>query len=216
MARRRRIYEQRLRRTVVRLAACLHRVAPFHRQVLRLRAGLGERRSLSRVRVARRLGVRPEAVRGSERRGLRRLRAAHRSHDCGRPDFAATAALLAAPFEAVGGRALLGGEALSEPVATPGQPRSRRSGGRGGALGARGGAGTIPPPAQVGPLTPLDDPDDGRPEPAVLAALLAATLVLALMALRARRRAAADEPMASPPEQDPRDWEPPPPPWSRS
>ena len=65
--------ERRLRRTVRRYASCLGGLAPRHRLVLRLRAGL-DGPPASRRKTARRLDLPASKVRRLERTGLRELR----------------------------------------------------------------------------------------------------------------------------------------------
>lgn len=230
-ARRRRAHERRLRRTVARLAGCLYGVSPFDRRVLVLRAGPGRVRALSRLAVARRLDVKPRRVRRSERRGLRRLRGTSRFLGCGSPrHFSAVRLLTAAPFVAAEAAGLLG------PPATQVRDRSR-SDAEGRVLGRRAGRGTLPPLAQLDPIAPLEDTESNGPNPMILAALLGATLVLGVLALRyglredASARVGGPSPTTGregesgpsrgdaagrPAEGDPFDWEPPPPPWSSS
>jgi hypothetical protein len=158
-------------------------------------------------------------VRRSERRGLRRLRATSRVAGCGRSDQTFAAELLTAPLAASGGPLL---EALATSV--DGGSEASVDGGsaapeaEGRVLGARArpipAPTTLPPQAQLGPLGPLEDGEGDGAFPAVVAALLAAILALGVMALRLRRRGhGGPEPTV---HRDPRDWEPPPPPWSDS
>jgi hypothetical protein len=196
---------------VARLAGCLYAVPPFERRVLVLRAGPGRARALSRVAVARRLDVSRRRVRHSERRGLRRLRATNREAGCGRSVQTFAAALLSAPF-AVADAPLL--DAFMTSV--DGGSEAPEEEGR--VLGARARPSSppvaLPPQARLGPLGPLEDSEGDGAFPTVVAALLAATLALGVMALRLRRQKyGAPEPPA---HRDPRDWEPPPPPWSGS
>jgi hypothetical protein len=82
--------QRRLERTVTRLRGCLSSLAAGERRVLVLRAGLGLRAPMSRVRVAQRLRLGVTRVRQIERRGLRRLGAAGRAGSCSPAGAAAT------------------------------------------------------------------------------------------------------------------------------
>jgi hypothetical protein len=235
-ARRRAVYERRLRRTVARLAGCLYGVAPVDRRVLVLRAGPGRARPHSRAAVARRLALPLTRVTRSERRGLRSLRATNRFTGCGAAGEASRGELVASTPPMT-----LAGAGWSGPlIRAPGGDRARggrgRPEGEGGVLGARA-EGTAPPLAAAPPGLGLPaEEDGGGGEPLVLLAFVAATIATAALVARRVRHGSAPEPAAGAPafrrwteplpgpgkaaehegEPDPRDWEPPPAPWSRS
>lgn len=206
-----------MRRTVARFGGCLQLLRPFDRRVLVLRAGPGRRPPLSRRATARRLGVTPRGVRRSELRGLRRLRGIARSRGCGGgtggPLVSAASAASSGLFDAVGAVALFA-PAVPQEAGDPAAPD--RSAGQGRVLSSRRGSASVPRAAQLSPIGPLEDAEGGGPALAIIAALLAATLALGMLALRLRRSEQAPDGAAAPPaERDPRDWEPPPAPWSR-
>jgi hypothetical protein len=117
------------------------------------------------------------------------------------------------PFDAIAPVALFGPAIRQEVGVSSGTDRSV---GQGDVLGSRRGSPPVPRAAQLSPIAPLEDGEEGGPALAIIAALLAATLALGLLALRLRRgERTLDGPPAPPAERDPRDWEPPPPPWSR-
>jgi hypothetical protein len=231
--RRRRAYERRLRRTVARLAGCLYGVSPLDRRVLVLRVGPGHAPALSRASVARTLDLSPRRVHRSERRGLRDLRATNRFEGCGPIGRASGSELVATvPIAAAARSAFLAAihaTAAQEPVGG----RKRRSDSRGRVLGARAGP---PSETESAGAALFGHLENGGHRPVLLAALLAALIALAVLALRLRRdqhpsvtagpsrRTSGEagpastrrEGAAARGERDPRDWEPPPPPWSPS
>lgn len=78
--------DRKLRARVEELSGCLYAV--FERGVLLLRAGLGDKKGLSRGQVARRLNASRLDVRGAERRGVRDLQRAASTDGCGNSDHA--------------------------------------------------------------------------------------------------------------------------------
>jgi hypothetical protein len=117
------------------------------------------------------------------------------------------------PFDAIAAVALFASRTTEE-----GRTTSATDGPSGGGdvLGSRGASFPVPRVAQLSPIAPLEDADEGGPPLGLIAALLAATLALGVLALRLRGgRQASDGTPPAPAESDPRHWEPPPPPWSR-
>jgi hypothetical protein len=141
---RRRASARRLRAVLARLEGCFYALSRLERRVLVLRAGLNGRRAHSRSGVARRLNISRRGVRRTERRGLRRLRAAARRDGCA-TSARASRAELSRLIEPVGV-----GAALRVPAATLDVPASSDFTRRGEAN---------EPPASL-PLPDLDG--DGR------------------------------------------------------
>jgi hypothetical protein len=119
----------------------------------------------------------------------------------------------AGPFGPIAGVPLFASGAPGDPGVAPARDRSDA---RGDVLGTRRGSAQLPRVAQLSPLGPLDDTEQDGPALAILAALLAATLAVGVLALRlGPARGTPDGPPEAAAERDPRDWQPPPPPWSR-
>jgi hypothetical protein len=171
----RRVYERRLRSSVVRLQGCFYALSGLEHRVLSLRAG--ERRS--RPAVAKRLGLATARVGRAERSGLRSLRRADRATGC---SAAAAIALGGAGTAIARGVPREGATGLfGAGDATPGG-----TGAGEGAVAGRRTAGPSPAPGRLPTAAGIGGASgDGAP-PVILLALLALAGTAILLVRRRR------------------------------
>jgi hypothetical protein len=199
--------ELRLRRSLRHLEPCLFAVSGFVRRVIVLRAGLGGRRPLSRAGVARRLDTSVGRVRGAERRGLRSMRGAKRSHGCLANGSASTVIVTTAPAEAAGVPALVRTDeaGTAELAAASGSEGSGKRDAKadgelpsGGVLGQSGSSNAPPPRASVRPTAATAD--SGIPAVALALGLAALALIAVAGSTIVLSRRRHDEPVAAGPQ----------------
>jgi hypothetical protein len=184
--------DQRLRRLVLALPACVQRLSTIERRVLVLRAGVGAGAPRSRGAVARQLDLTVRRVTRVERAGVRRLRTLGRSDGC--------ASTVASPTELARATLPAGTVATAGLAGRGGGSSGGGSGGgkAGGSSDAGSGGGGVVRQGIGGEFATMPPAGGGSPGslvtwiPVVLAALAALSAgylaVGGVQALRARRQ----------------------------
>jgi hypothetical protein len=202
--------ERRFRRSAQGLEPCLFAVSGFEREVIVLRAGFGGRRALGRRRVAHRLGASVSRVSRAERRALRALGTARRTHGCldgsGAGSGAQVLAAVAAPEEMGGAPPLIpttGSGAVRLASASSSQePMLASMSGMPGLKAAKPGAGSLPPELSGPQSAGLRQAaaTTGGPSFGLVLALVALALlsIAASTTVLARRRTSAPAAEAAP------------------